>query len=51
LTDDALPVGLQIVARPHAEETALRVALAYESATQSSSMRPPLSISSLGGWG
>jgi aspartyl-tRNA(Asn)/glutamyl-tRNA(Gln) amidotransferase subunit A len=51
LTDDALPVGLQVVARPHAEETALRVALAYESANPSSSTRPPLSISSLGGWG
>jgi aspartyl-tRNA(Asn)/glutamyl-tRNA(Gln) amidotransferase subunit A len=51
LTDDALPVGLQIVARPHAEETALRVALTYESANPSSSMRPPLSISSLGGRG
>jgi aspartyl-tRNA(Asn)/glutamyl-tRNA(Gln) amidotransferase subunit A len=51
LTDAALPVGLQVVARPHAEETALRVALAYESANLSASTAPPLSVSSLGGWG
>jgi len=33
-TRDGLPVGLQISARPGADDTALRVARAYEQATE-----------------
>ena len=37
-----LPMGLQIVGRPFAEETVLRVAHAYEQATEWHNRRPPV---------
>lgn len=39
---DGLPVGMQIMARPFGEETILRVAYAYEQATQWHRARPGL---------
>lgn len=39
---DGLPIGLQVAARPFAEQTALRVARAYESCTEWQARRPPL---------
>jgi aspartyl-tRNA(Asn)/glutamyl-tRNA(Gln) amidotransferase subunit A len=39
---DSLPVGLQIVAQPFEESTALRVAYAYEQATEWHRLRPKL---------
>lgn len=39
---DGLPVGLQIVGKPFAEETILRVAYAYEQATEWRKRRPAL---------
>ena len=41
-TKDNLPVGLQIVAQPFEESTALRVAYAYEQATEWHKRRPKL---------
>ncbi|HIB12974.1 MAG TPA: Asp-tRNA(Asn)/Glu-tRNA(Gln) amidotransferase subunit GatA, partial [Dehalococcoidia bacterium] len=41
LDDRGLPVGLQIGARPGAEETIFKVAHAYEQATEWHIMRPP----------
>ncbi|HWP28714.1 MAG TPA: amidase [Chloroflexota bacterium] len=41
-TPDGLPIGLQIVGRPFAEATVLRVARAYEAATTWSERRPAL---------
>jgi aspartyl-tRNA(Asn)/glutamyl-tRNA(Gln) amidotransferase subunit A len=40
-TTEGLPIGLQIVARPFAETTVLRVARAYEAATSWHTRRPP----------
>jgi aspartyl-tRNA(Asn)/glutamyl-tRNA(Gln) amidotransferase subunit A len=42
-TGDHLPIGLQILARPWAEATALRAGYAYEQATDWHLRRPPLS--------
>ncbi len=42
-TSDGLPIGLQIVGRPFAEATVLRVARAYEAATAWTASRPPAS--------
>jgi aspartyl-tRNA(Asn)/glutamyl-tRNA(Gln) amidotransferase subunit A len=39
---DGLPVGMQILGKPFAEETLLRIAFAYEQATEWHKMRPPL---------
>jgi aspartyl-tRNA(Asn)/glutamyl-tRNA(Gln) amidotransferase subunit A len=39
---EALPIGLQVAAAPFAESTVLRVAQAYESATEWYTHRPPL---------
>ena len=39
---DGLPVGLQMIARPFAEETLLRAAYTYEQATQWHQQRPSL---------
>ena len=39
---DRLPVGLQVLAPPLAEETLFRVAYAYEQATEWHRLRPPL---------
>jgi aspartyl-tRNA(Asn)/glutamyl-tRNA(Gln) amidotransferase subunit A len=39
---DGLPVGMQIMAKPMADETMLRVAYAYEKATEWHKMRPEL---------
>ena len=41
-TGDALPIGLMIYAKPFDEATALRVAWAYEQATQWHQRRPDL---------
>jgi Asp-tRNA(Asn)/Glu-tRNA(Gln) amidotransferase A subunit family amidase len=41
-TDDGLPVGLQIVGRPGADEDVLRAAAAFEAATAFSEPRPAL---------
>ncbi|MBN6054161.1 amidase, partial [Nonomuraea sp. RK-328] len=41
-TGDGLPVGVQIVGRPFADATVLRVAAAFESATGHGLRRPPL---------
>ncbi|MBI2848902.1 MAG: Asp-tRNA(Asn)/Glu-tRNA(Gln) amidotransferase subunit GatA [Chloroflexi bacterium] len=40
--DEGLPIGLQIMARPFDEETLLRIAYAYEQATEWHQKRPPL---------
>jgi Asp-tRNA(Asn)/Glu-tRNA(Gln) amidotransferase A subunit family amidase len=42
LTDDGLPVGLQIVGRPGADADVIRAAAALEEALGSSAWRPPL---------
>jgi aspartyl-tRNA(Asn)/glutamyl-tRNA(Gln) amidotransferase subunit A len=42
LTPDRLPVGLQIIAAPFQEATALRAAHAYEQATEWHTLRPSL---------
>ncbi|MFC2056967.1 Asp-tRNA(Asn)/Glu-tRNA(Gln) amidotransferase subunit GatA [Chloroflexota bacterium] len=39
---DGLPIGMQIIAKPFAEETILKIAYAYEQATEWHKMRPPL---------
>ena len=39
---DGLPVGLQLLAPPLAEETLFRIAYAYEQATEWHRLRPPL---------
>jgi len=41
-TDAGLPIGLQIVGRPFAEPKVLRLARAYEAATDWGSRRPAL---------
>jgi len=41
-SDDGLPIGFQLVGRPFNEETVLRVANAYEHATDWHLRRPPL---------
>ena len=40
---DDLPIGLQILGKPFSEETLLRIAFAYEQATDWHKRRPPLS--------
>ena len=42
LSDEGLPMGLQVVGRPFDEATALRVAYAYEQAARFIDRRPPL---------
>jgi aspartyl-tRNA(Asn)/glutamyl-tRNA(Gln) amidotransferase subunit A len=42
LTSDGLPIGLMIYAKPFAEDMALRVAYAYEQATEWRTRRPDL---------
>ena len=42
LSDDGLPMGLQIVGRPFDEATALRVAYAYEQTSRFIDRRPPV---------
>jgi amidase len=42
-TEDGLPIGLQIVGRPGADEDVLRAAAAFEAATGFPRHRPPLS--------
>ncbi|MGA1074831.1 MAG: amidase family protein, partial [Ilumatobacteraceae bacterium] len=41
-TSAGLPIGLMVYAKPFAEETALRVAAAYERATDWHTRRPPV---------
>ena len=41
-TADGLPIGVQIVGRPHAELELLRFARASESLTQTAAVRPSL---------
>jgi aspartyl-tRNA(Asn)/glutamyl-tRNA(Gln) amidotransferase subunit A len=41
-TEAGLPIGLQVVARPFAEPTVLRVGHAYEAATRWGARRPPV---------
>jgi aspartyl-tRNA(Asn)/glutamyl-tRNA(Gln) amidotransferase subunit A len=41
-TSEGLPIGLQIYAKPFAEDMALRVAYAYEQATEWHTRRPDL---------
>jgi aspartyl-tRNA(Asn)/glutamyl-tRNA(Gln) amidotransferase subunit A len=41
-SEEGLPVGLQLAARPFAEETVLRAGHAYEQATEWCQRRPPL---------
>ena len=41
-TDSGLPLGIQIVGKPFAEETVFRVAHAYEQATDWHTRRPPI---------
>jgi len=45
LTPEGLPIGLQIVGRPFDEATVLRVADAYQRATDWHRRRPPLAVS------
>ena len=40
---DNLPIGLQIIGKPFSEETLLRIAFAYEQATDWHKRKPPLS--------
>jgi aspartyl-tRNA(Asn)/glutamyl-tRNA(Gln) amidotransferase subunit A len=40
--ENGLPIGLQVAAPPHAESTVLRIARAYESATEWHTRRPAL---------
>ena len=40
---DNLPIGMQIMGKPFSEETLLRIALAYEQATDWHKRKPPLS--------
>jgi aspartyl-tRNA(Asn)/glutamyl-tRNA(Gln) amidotransferase subunit A len=40
---DNLPIGMQIIGKPFSEETLLRIAFAYEQATDWHKRRPPLS--------
>jgi len=40
---DTLPIGMQIMGRPFSEETLLRIAFAYEQATDWHKRKPPLS--------
>jgi aspartyl-tRNA(Asn)/glutamyl-tRNA(Gln) amidotransferase subunit A len=40
---DNLPIGMQIMGKPFAEETLLRIAFAYEQATDWHNRKPPLS--------
>ena len=42
-TSDDLPVGFQIAGKPFDESTVLRVAYAYEQATNWNTRRPPVS--------
>jgi aspartyl-tRNA(Asn)/glutamyl-tRNA(Gln) amidotransferase subunit A len=49
LTADGLPVGAQFVARPYAEQSALRVARAYERVSPWAYRTAPLSVSALRG--
>jgi len=41
-SEDGLPIGLQLIGRPFAEDTVLRIAAAYEEATSWHERRPPL---------
>ena len=40
--DESLPVGMQIIAKPFAEETILKIANAYQQATDWHKQKPPL---------
>jgi aspartyl-tRNA(Asn)/glutamyl-tRNA(Gln) amidotransferase subunit A len=44
-TNNGLPIGLQIAAAPWAEDNAIRLAHAYEQATQWHTRRPPVNVS------
>lgn len=41
MTDNQLPVGLQLVGRPYDEQTIIRIGHTYESTTEWHSLRPP----------
>jgi aspartyl-tRNA(Asn)/glutamyl-tRNA(Gln) amidotransferase subunit A len=47
LTSERLPVGLQIVGRPYAEQDVLRVAKAYERVSAFAHRHAPVSVSGL----
>jgi aspartyl-tRNA(Asn)/glutamyl-tRNA(Gln) amidotransferase subunit A len=44
-TNNGLPIGLQIAAAPWAEDNAIRLAHAYEQATQWHTRRLPVNVS------
>ena len=47
-TDEGLPIGLQIVGRPHADFAVLQLAYAFQEATRFYQRRPPITAESAG---